>query len=58
MTKLLIRKMAVRILVGELKYSCSEDFLLEMNSKVESLIEESITRAKANQRSTVMARDL
>lgn len=44
--------------VDEKPLNISTDFFDELNKKVESLIKEACQRAKANNRNTVMGRDI
>ena len=44
--------------VGEKKLSVSSDFYDALNKRVEKIIEEACIRATANNRNTLMARDV
>ena len=44
--------------VDDKPLSVSEDFYEALNKKIEKLIEDAAKRAKANNRNTVMARDV
>ncbi|MBD3203852.1 DUF1931 domain-containing protein [Candidatus Woesearchaeota archaeon] len=52
----LINKSELKNLVGDMKIST--EFYPALNMKVEELVRDSIRRAKENQRTTLMARDV
>jgi hypothetical protein len=52
----LINKSALKEFVGDIKIA--NEFYPALNNKLENLIEESIKRAKLNQRTTLMSRDV
>jgi histone H3/H4 len=51
-----IVKTKIREMVGT--YSVSADFGEELNKKVKQMIQDAVKRAEANNRKTVMARDI
>ena len=55
MTEVVVKSKIKELTAG---YSVSGDFADELDRKVKSMIENAISRAKANARKTVMARDL
>ncbi|MHA1408035.1 MAG: DUF1931 domain-containing protein [Candidatus Heimdallarchaeaceae archaeon] len=56
---MLIVKSKVKEYIKELgDFNVSSEFYEEFNSKVASLVQSSVERAKANQRKTVSARDV
>jgi histone H3/H4 len=60
MTKSLIVRFQVKdaAQIAEKKINVTEDFYTELERKVKSIIEESVRRAQANNRTTVMGRDV
>ncbi len=52
----IINKSELKNIVGDMKIA--NEFYPALNAKVESLIRESVERAKANQRTTLMERDI
>jgi histone H3/H4 len=53
-----IRKAVEELDKGKAVGSISNEFGVELNKKVEELIDKAIKRAKANNRRTLLARDL
>lgn len=52
----IINKSDLKRLMGDFK--TAEEFYPSLNKKVEEIVRDAIKRAKANQRRTVMARDI
>lgn len=56
MNESIIVKSKIKELVGN--YSVSSDFADVLNAKVKHIVEEAVKRAEANNRKTVMGRDI